>query len=49
MCQAIEEYGPIIKKLVLAWDPDFTKLTPKEKRQVEEAEQRGFIAESDID
>ena len=32
-----------IKKLVLAWDPDFTKVTP------EEAEQSGFINESDID
>lgn len=28
----------IIKKLVLAWDPDFTKLTPQERRALEEAE-----------
>lgn len=28
----------VIKKLVLAWDPDFTKLTPKERRELEEAE-----------
>lgn len=28
----------IIKKLVLAWDPDFTKLTPKERKELEEAE-----------
>lgn len=27
----------MIKKLVLAWDPDFTKLTPKERRELEEA------------
>lgn len=26
-----------IKKLVLAWDPDFTKLTPVEKASLEEA------------
>lgn len=28
----------IIKKLVLAWDPDFTKLTPQERAELEEAE-----------
>lgn len=28
----------IIKKLVLAWDPDYTKLTPQERRELEEAE-----------
>ena len=26
-----------MKKLVLAWDPDFTKLTPLERRDLEEA------------
>ncbi len=26
-----------IKKLVLAWDPDFTKLTPGERRELDEA------------
>lgn len=26
-----------IKKLVLAWDPDFTKLTPTERAELEEA------------
>lgn len=26
-----------IKKLVLAWDPDFTKLTPAEQAELEEA------------
>lgn len=26
-----------IKKLVLAWDPDFTKLTPAERVSLEEA------------
>lgn len=28
----------IIKKLVLAWDPDYTKTTPEEARALEEAE-----------
>ena len=28
----------LIKKLVLAWDPDFTKVTPRERRELEEAE-----------
>lgn len=28
----------LIKKLVLAWDPDYTKLTPEERRQLEASE-----------
>lgn len=27
-----------IKKLVLAWDPDYTKVTPTERKALEEAE-----------
>ena len=27
-----------IKKLVLAWDPDYTKVTPVERKALEEAE-----------
>lgn len=38
-----------IKKLVKAWDPDFTKVTPEEAQRIEEAERSGFIAEEDID
>ena len=26
----------LIKKLVLAWDPDYTKLTPSERKRLEE-------------
>ena len=26
-----------IKKLVLAWDPDFTKVTPLERSEIEQA------------
>lgn len=28
----------LVKKMVLAWDPDFTKLTPEEAVRVEKAE-----------
>lgn len=38
-----------VKKLVRAWDPDFTKLTPEEANALQEAEESGFVAESDID
>ena len=27
----------LVKKLVLAWDPDFTKLTPDEKAELDKA------------
>ncbi len=41
-----------VKKLVLAWDPDFTKLTPAERKELEEASQsikeHGTIAHDDI-
>lgn len=39
----------LIKKMVLAWDPDFTKVTPEEALQIKEAEESGFIAEDEID
>ena len=38
-----------IRKLVLAWDPDFTKLTPEEARRLAEAEKSGFVDEGDVD
>ena len=38
-----------IKMLVKAWDPDFTKVTPEEEKQIEAAEKSGFVAEDDID
>ena len=37
-----------IKKLVLAWDPDFTKVTPEEARELQAAEESGFVDESRI-
>ena len=38
-----------IKRLVLAWDPDFTKVTEAERKKIEHAENSGFIDENDID
>ena len=38
-----------IKKLVKAWDPDFTKVTPREVARIAAAEKSGFIADRDID
>ena len=38
-----------IKKLVLAWDPDFTKVTPEEAKRLTAAENSGFIDEQDIE
>lgn len=38
-----------IKKLVKAWDPDFTKVTPDEAAQIAHAEASGFVADEDID
>ena len=41
------------KRLVLAWDPDFTKVTPHEAAAIEQARleyERGeFVREEDID
>ena len=48
--QADKEFAyEFIKKLVLAWDPDFTKVTPDEKELIEQAENSGFVDEKDID
>ncbi len=42
-----------IKKLVLAWDPDFTKVTLSERTELEEIEKdmenSGTISHEDID
>jgi len=37
-----------VKRLVLAWDPDFTKLTPAERKRLEEAENGEYVDEDDI-
>ena len=38
-----------VKKLVLAWDPDFTKVTSDEFARIRTAEDSGFVSEDDID
>ena len=38
-----------IKRFVLAWDPDFTKTTPDERRRIDEAENSGYISDDEID
>lgn len=39
----------IIKHFVLAWDPNFTKVTSEERKQIEKAEKSGYISDEDID
>ena len=39
----------LVKRLVLAWDPDFTKVTPAERKLLEEAENGEYVDEDDID
>ena len=43
----------LVKKLVLAWDPDYTKLTPAEKAALDKAaaemEVGDYVADSAID
>ena len=38
-----------VKKLIRAWDPDYTKVTPEEAKAIAAAEQSGFVAEEDVD
>lgn len=37
-----------VKKLILAWDSDFTKVTPEEAEQIKYAENDEFISDSKI-
>ena len=39
----------LVSRLVLAWDPDYTKLTPMERTKLEEAENGEYINAEDID
>lgn len=39
----------LVKRLVLAWDPDFTKLTPDERVHLESVEDGEYIDSEDID
>ena len=38
-----------VKRIVLAWDPHYTKLTPSELRSLEEAEDGEYIDDAQID
>ena len=38
-----------VKKLILAWDPNFTKVTPEEAQRIKAAEESGFVDDEDID
>ena len=38
-----------IKKLVLAWDPDFTKVTAEEAKKIGDAENGGYGDADNID
>lgn len=38
-----------MKRFVLAWDPDFSKVTPEERRRIDDAENSGFISDDEID
>ena len=31
-------FAKLVKKLILIWDPDFTKVTPKERRALDQAD-----------
>lgn len=48
----ISMVNALVKKLVKAWDPDFTKLTPKERELVEtsdaEMKNGNFVSEEDF-
>ena len=46
---ALKFLARFIRKLVLAWDPDFTKLTPDEAKRLEKAENSGFVDETNVD
>ena len=37
-----------IKRLVLAWDPDYTKVTPDEAEAILQAEKSGFVSAEKI-
>ena len=48
--QADQQFAyEFVKKLVLAWDPDYTKVTIHEAEQIKKAEESGFVNEEDIE
>lgn len=39
----------LVKRLVLAWDPDYTRLTPEERTRLEAAENGEYVDAENID
>lgn len=39
----------LVKRIFMAWDPDYTKLTPAEAESLKEAEDSGYIDSDEID
>ena len=39
----------LVKKFILAWDPDYTKLTPQEIAELENAKNSEYVSANDID
>ena len=39
----------LVKKLVLAWDPDYTKVTLEEAAHIKAAEESGFVPADKVD
>lgn len=39
----------LVKRIIRAWDPDYTKLTPAEAASLKEAAESGYVDDSDID
>lgn len=39
----------LVKRMVLAWDPDFTRVTADEAEKIAAAEKSGFVDENDVD
>ena len=48
MLPSQEQNFEFVKRLVLAWDPDYTKLTPSEREKLEKAETGEYINAKDI-
>lgn len=39
----------LVKRCVLAWDPDYTKLTPQELKELENAKNSEYVPANEID
>ncbi len=39
----------LVKRIVLAWDPDYSKVTASEAKELEEAKKSEYLDESEID